>query len=139
MVGIVSDPVDVLGVYGSVLDPECGGNVLFVGTTRENSRGRKVSALEYQAYVPMALKVMNSIAGEMRKRFGVRKVALVHRIGRLRVGDVSLVIAVSSEHRREAFKACARALELIKTSVPIWKREYFETGSEWVGYKNNPS
>lgn len=89
--------------------------------------------LEYEAYRPMADNQLARIAGEIRERWGIGDVAIAHRLGRLEIGDVSLVVAVASAHRKEAFEACAYAIDRIKQIVPIWKKEFFEDGEVWVG------
>jgi molybdopterin synthase catalytic subunit len=130
---IVTGTIDVEGVLQSVQDPSAGAIDLFIGITRDHSHGKKVIALEYEAYTPMALGQMREIAGEMRARWGVRKIAMVHRVGRLAIGEASVAIAVSSDHRMDAFEACRYAIDTLKKSVPIWKKEFFEDGEVWVG------
>jgi molybdopterin synthase catalytic subunit len=132
MVEIVKEKIDIARVVGSVEDSAAGGIAVFIGTTRDHSDGRSVHALEYDAYVPMALKLMNRIAGEAKTRWGLQKISIVHRIGRLGIGEASVVIAVSSAHRREAFEACRYAIDTLKKEVPIWKKEFFENGEMWV-------
>ena len=111
---------------------------MFIGTTRDESRGKKVIALDYEAYAPMALRFLNRIAGEAREGRDVRRVSIVHRVGRLNVGEASVVIAVSAAHRKEAFEACRYIIDTIKKIVPIWKKEFFEDGEIWVGMEGQP-
>jgi molybdopterin synthase catalytic subunit len=134
MVQLTHIRIDVQAVIASVSTAESGGVDVFIGTTRNHSGGRAVLALEYEAYEPMALKVMERVAGEARRRWAVEKIAIVHRTGRVEVGEASVVIAVSSPHRREAFEACRYLIDRLKSEAPIWKREFFADGTvEWSG------
>lgn len=133
MIEITRAPIDVEAVLKSVEDPAAGGTALFVGTTRNHSDGRSVRALEYDAYIPMALKLMNRIAADVRIRWAIHKISIVHRIGRVEVGEASVAIAVSSSHRAEAFEGCRYAIDTLKSEVPIWKKEFLEDGEIWVG------
>jgi molybdopterin synthase catalytic subunit len=110
-----------------------GGLVTFSGAVRDNTKGRKVLRLEYEAYPPMALKKMEEIAGEAGVRWPGAKVAIHHRVGVLLPGELAVVIAASAPHRKEAFRACEHAIDRLKQDVPIWKREVFEDGEVWVG------
>ena len=111
---------------------EDGAIVVFEGIVRNESHGRRSLYLEYEAYEAMALKEMNVIAASMRSQFGADSVAIVHRLGRLEIGETSVLIAVSSAHRREAFEACRYGIDTLKRTVPIWKKEYFEDGAVWA-------
>ena len=114
--------------------PEAGGVVVFLGIVRDNTAGRRVVALEYEAHVPMAEAKLKEIGEAVYGRWsGVRQVTILHRIGRLSVGEASVAIGVSAAHRQEAFEACQYAIDTVKRVVPIWKRELFEDGSQWVG------
>ena len=115
----------------SVADPSCGGVAVFLGVVRDNDKGRKVTAIEYHAYPEMALKVLDAIEKDMRKRFPVGGVLLRHRTGKLKVGDASVVVAVSSPHRAEAFEACREGIERIKAELPVWKKEFGRGGAVW--------
>ena len=139
MIEIVHTPIDVGGILKSVEDPAAGGTALFVGTTRDHSDGKKVLALEYEAYVPMALKLMHRIVSDVKAKWEVHKISMVHRTGRLEVGEASVAIAVSTSHRAEAFEACRYAIDTLKTEVPIWKKEFFENGEVWVGREESHS
>ena len=132
MIEVVKENIDIHNVIESVEDPSAGGVAVFIGTTRNHSDGKSVLALEYDAYVPMALKLMNRIASEVKSKWGVQKISIVHRVGRLAIGEASVAIAVSSAHRKEAFEACRYAIDTLKKEVPIWKKEFFEDGEAWV-------
>jgi molybdopterin synthase catalytic subunit len=119
-----------------VSDPTAGGTVIFVGTIRNRSEFGRVDGLEYQAYRKMAEKRMKVIATEVTKKWPVKKVSVYHREGRLRIGEVSVVVAVSSAHRAEAFEACRYAIDRIKTGLPLWKRERVRGTGRWV--EGNP-
>ncbi len=132
MVSITPHPIDVPPILASVQTPHSGGIDCFIGTVRNHSHGRRVKALEYSAYVEMGEKLMTEIEEEMRKKWFLHNVLLVHRIGMLQVGDVAVVTAVSASHRAETFEACRYAIDRIKAVVPIWKKEFFEEGQVWV-------
>ena len=132
MVSITSRPIDVPSILDAVQTPHSGGVNCFIGTVRNHAEGKSVKALEYTAYVPMGEKLMAEIEEEMRKKWHLHAIVLVHRIGLLQVGDVAVVTAVSASHRAEAFDACRYAIDRIKEVVPIWKKEFFEEGTAWV-------
>ncbi|HXG37432.1 MAG TPA: molybdenum cofactor biosynthesis protein MoaE [Bacteroidota bacterium] len=132
MIAITQSPINLQEVVASVVMPETGGINVFVGTTRNHSHGRAVTVLEYEAYEPMALKMMNEIVEQARQTWEIQKVSMVHRVGTVPIGESSVVIAVSAAHRDEAFKACRFLIDELKRVVPIWKREYFADGTvEW--------
>lgn len=133
MIKIITEKIDIAEVLSSVADPAAGGTAVFAGTTREESAGKKVLSLEYEAYGPMALNVMSAIADQAGKTWHIRKISIVHRTGRVAIGEASVVIAVSAAHRKEAFEACRFAIDTLKKDVPIWKKEVFEGGEVWVG------
>jgi molybdopterin synthase catalytic subunit len=112
-------------------DPSCGGVAVFLGVVRDNDKGRAVTAIEYHAYPEMARKVLDSIEAGLRKRFPVGGVLLRHRTGKLKVGEASVVVAVSSPHRAEAFAACREGIERIKAELPVWKKEFGRGGAVW--------
>ena len=116
-----------------VADPTGGGICVFLGVVRDNSRGRRVRYLEYEAHAPMAEAKMKEIGQEVAERFGLHRVAILHRVGRLAIGEASVGIAVAAPHRRMAFEACQYAIDRLKVIVPIWKKEVFEDGEVWVG------
>jgi molybdopterin synthase catalytic subunit len=126
-------PIKPASVLSSVRDDIAGGSVLFVGTIRNRSGGKTVKGLTYEVYRGMAEKKMHEIEAEVKKRWPVMKLAMVHRYGSLKVGDVSVAVAVSCEHRAEAFDACRYAIDTIKRTLPMWKKERFGSGAEaWV-------
>jgi molybdopterin synthase catalytic subunit len=132
MIAITASPIDLKMILESVVTPESGGMNIFVGTTRNHSHGKTVTALEYEAYESMALRKMQEIANQARTSWEVQRVSIVHRVGRVPVGESSVVIAVSAAHRDEAFRACRFLIDELKRVVPIWKREYFADGTvEW--------
>ncbi|MCH7760458.1 molybdenum cofactor biosynthesis protein MoaE [candidate division TA06 bacterium] len=116
----------------AVESPEVGAIATFSGTTRNHSEGRKVLSLEYETFEGMAEKKLREIGEEIKKQWRVKGVAIAHRIGRIEVGEASVMIAVSASHRKEAFEACRYAIDRVKTVVPIWKKEFFEDGERWV-------
>jgi molybdopterin synthase catalytic subunit len=130
---ITEDPIDTASLMAAVTDPTAGGVVLFVGTTRDRNEGRAVARLEYEAYREMAVAEMARIGDELRRRWPVVRVAMVHRIGVVPIGEASVAIAVSAGHRDEAFAACRHGIDALKESVPIWKKEYYEDGHRWIG------
>ncbi|HLF20065.1 MAG TPA: molybdenum cofactor biosynthesis protein MoaE [Bacteroidota bacterium] len=132
MIRIQNTPIRVEVVVGSVTTVASGAINAFIGTTRNHSRGRAVKLLEYEVYEPMALRMMERIIQEAKSRWDIHDTAIVHRVGRVNVGEASVVIAVSSAHRDEAFEACRFLIDRLKQVVPIWKREFFEDGTiEW--------
>ena len=133
MIELTDKEIDVDRVIRSVQDPAAGGTSIFIGTTRNHSDGREVLEMEYQAYIPMALRKMNELAENVRSKWKLTNVSIVHRVGRLRIGEPSVVIAVSAPHRREAFEACRFTIDTLKESIPIWKKEVFRDGEAWVG------
>ena len=130
---ITHEPLDVGGVVELVGHPGAGAVVTFVGTTRDHTGDRKVLRLEYEAYRPMADEQLQRVADEMLDQWALTGVAIHHRLGRLEIGEASLVVAVSSAHRQAAFEACHFSIDRIKQIVPIWKKEFFEGGEVWVG------
>jgi len=127
------EPLSLDGVIGEVRSPEAGAIATFVGTTRVRSRGRTVTHLEYEAYAGMAEQVMVEIADALRVRYEVCEIAIHHRTGRVEIGEASVVIAVSAPHRQEALAACTEAIDTLKARVPLWKKEVYEGGEEWIG------
>ncbi len=115
-----------------VRSPDAGGTVVFIGTVRNQTQGKKVVRLEFEAYAPMAVSEMQKIAEQALSRFAVRKIAIHHRMGILKIGDIPVVIAASAAHRAAAFEACQFCIDTLKQTVPIWKKEIFEDGEVWV-------
>ena len=130
---LTGDRLDPAAVAALVEDPGCGAAVTFVGNVRRENEGREVDYLEYEAYPGMAEAKMAQIGDEIRARWGLERVAMVHRLGRCEVGEASIVIAIASPHRREAFEACHYAIDRVKEIVPIWKREVWTDGAVWIG------
>ncbi len=130
---IIRDKIKLEELQRAVADPRSGATATFAGTTRNENAGRRVTRLEYEAYEPMALSEMRKIARAAGERFGIVRIAITHRIGRVEIGETSVAIAVSAAHRAEAFDACRFAIDRVKEIVPIWKKEYFEGGELWVG------
>ncbi|HEX3331094.1 MAG TPA: molybdenum cofactor biosynthesis protein MoaE [Gaiellales bacterium] len=130
---IGSDPLDLDAVVAQVADPAAGAIATFVGTTRTHSRGRTVVHLEYDAYPEMAESEMARIAEAVRGRHDVLHVAMAHRTGHVPIGEASVIIAVSAAHRGPAMDACREAIDTLKQTVPVWKKEVFEGGEEWIG------
>jgi len=132
-VRITRRPIDPTRVLALVGDKEAGGAVLFVGTIRRRSGGKTVEGLTYEVYREMAERRMREIEVRVRKKWPVVKIAMVHRYGQLKVGEVSVVVAVSCEHRAEAFEACRYAIDTIKGTLPMWKKERLRGGAHtWV-------
>ena len=128
----VRGPIRVGEIAAGLKAPEDGAVVTFDGIVRNNSRGGQTLYLEYEAYEPMALAKMRQIGAEIRERFPIHRIAIVHRLGRLEIGETSVLIAISSPHRRAAFDACRYAIDTLKRAVPIWKKEYFAGGAVWA-------
>jgi MoaE-MoaD fusion protein len=126
-------PLSLDAVVEEVRSDEAGAIATFVGTTRVHSRGRVVERLEYEAYAGMAEKVMAEIADGLKRRHDVCEIAIHHRTGTVEIGDASVVIAVSAPHRQAALAACKEAIDTLKEQVPLWKKEIYEGGEEWVG------
>lgn len=129
---IASEKLKVQDCYDFVQDAACGGIALFVGTVRNSTKNKGVSLLDFSAYEPMALKEMQKIADLALTKFQIHKIAIHHAVGKLQIGDVPVIIAVSSAHRKAAFEACEFAIDTLKETVPIWKKEHFDDGEVWV-------
>ncbi len=129
---IVRDKINSELLLQSVKRPEDGAAVLFDGVVRDNTRGRRTLYLDYEAYQEMALRQMEGLAEQAIQQFGVRDVRIVHRLGRLEIGETSVLIVVASAHRAAAFEACRWVIDTLKRTVPIWKKEYFEDGAVWA-------
>jgi MoaE-MoaD fusion protein len=130
---LVEGPLDLAAVIAEVADERAGAIATFQGTVRRQSRGREVIALEYEAYGGMAEKVMAEIAAGVKQRYDLSEVAVAHRVGRCEVGEVSVAIAVSAPHRQDALSACRDVIDELKQRVPLWKKELYEGGEEWIG------
>jgi molybdopterin synthase catalytic subunit len=127
------EPLSLDAVVAEVADERAGAIATFTGTTRIESRGRTVRWLDYEAYAEMAEDVMAGIAAQLEERYDLCAVAIHHRVGRVGIGEPSVVIAVSAPHRADALAACKDAIDVLKESVPVWKKEVYEGGEEWIG------
>jgi molybdopterin synthase catalytic subunit len=136
MFEITEDEIDVARVSAKAI--EQGATLAFIGTTREWTHGKRTVLLEYEAYAPMALKAMAAIGEDIASRWPGAKCAITHRIGRVEVGEASVVIAVSAPHRDVCYEASRHAIERLKQIVPIWKKEVWEDGTEWKGAQTGP-
>ena len=132
MISITEKPIDVDKLLDYVSDQSSGASVLFTGTVRDHNEEDKVSKLHYEAYQEMAEKILQEIENEVHTKWKINKFIAIHRTGTLKVGEVSVAVAVSSEHRKEAFEACKFGIDSIKEKAPIWKKEFSESGTEWL-------
>jgi molybdopterin synthase catalytic subunit len=130
---VTEEPLSLEAVVAEVADERAGGIATFTGTVRRQSRGREVTHLEYEAYAEMAEQVMAQLAAELQKRHELCAVAIHHRVGRLEIGEASVMVAVSAPHRQAALDACREAIDTLKETVPLWKKEVYEGGEEWIG------
>jgi MoaE-MoaD fusion protein len=130
---LTEQPLSLDAAVDEVGDPTAGAIATFIGTVRNESRGRDVRFLEYEAYAEMATDVMSRLAAKLKERYDVRAIAIHHRTGRVDIGDASVVIAVSATHRHDALAACKDAIDELKETVPLWKKEVYEGGEEWIG------
>ncbi|MBY6277125.1 MAG: molybdopterin converting factor [Symbiobacterium thermophilum] len=135
---ITTEPLSADEIAARVTNPHSGATLVFVGTVREWTRGRRTVYLEYEAYPEMAVAQMEQIGREIAERWPGARTAIVHRVGRLEIGEASVVIAVATPHRADAFEACRHAIERLKQIVPIWKKEVWEDGEAWVGSQIGP-
>jgi len=133
---ITSDPIDVNAVVESIRHDEDGGVVTFVGVVRNQNRGKQVLYLEYEAYPKMAMGEMRAIGEEIARRWGLHHLRIVHRVGRIEIGEASVVIAVAAPHRGVAFEACHFAIDRLKETVPVWKKEVYAGGEVWLANRN---
>jgi molybdopterin synthase catalytic subunit len=130
---LVDGPIDLAAVAAEVADDRAGAIATFTGTVRRESRGRTVEYLEYEAYAEMAEDVIAQIATALRERYDLCGIAVTHRLGRVEVGEASVAIAVSAPHRADALAACRELIDTLKETVPLWKKEVYEGGEEWIG------
>ncbi|MGH3010059.1 MAG: molybdenum cofactor biosynthesis protein MoaE [Gaiellaceae bacterium] len=130
---LVEGPLDVAAVLREVESPEAGAVASFVGTVRRKSRGRDVLFLAYEAYEEMAEEMLAGLGAELTERHGLVAVAIQHRLGQVEIGEASVVIALSAAHRAAALDACREAIETLKSTIPLWKKEVYEGGEEWIG------
>jgi molybdopterin synthase catalytic subunit len=129
---ITRDPIPVAALAGQIRAPEDGAVVVFEGIVRNNSRGRATLYLEYEGYEPMALGKMEQIGREAKQKFAIDSIGMIHRLGRMEIGETSVAIFVAAAHRRAAFEACQYGIDRLKQIVPIWKKEYFADGAVWA-------
>ncbi|WP_298949420.1 molybdenum cofactor biosynthesis protein MoaE [uncultured Polaribacter sp.] len=129
---IITRKLNLQECYNFVTDNSCGGIATFIGTVRNDTNGKEVTKLDFSTYKPMAIKEMQKIADLALKKFDIKKIAIHHAEGLLQIGDVPVIITVSSKHRKAAFLACEFAIDTLKETVPIWKKEYFSDGEVWV-------
>jgi molybdopterin synthase catalytic subunit/molybdopterin converting factor small subunit len=130
---IVAGPIDVPAALAEVEDESAGAIASFVGTVRRRSRGREVVLLEYEAFEEMAEPMLERLAADLTQRHGLCAVAIHHRVGRVETGEASVVVAVSAPHRAAALDACREAIDTLKTTIPLWKKEIYSDGEEWIG------
>ena len=137
MIEVTHEPLDPEAVTRKVVKDTNGAVVTFLGTTRDNFEGKRVITLEYEAFEEMAVKKLEEIRQGLMAEFQIEDIAIAHRIGRVDIGQISLVVAVASPHRKEAFLACHEAVDRLKSTVPIWKKEIYEDGSRWVACEDH--
>jgi len=130
VIALTHAPIDLHGLHRT--SAQDGAACVFVGVVRNHNGGRSVLYLEYEAYEEMALALMAEIEGDVRRRWPVTDVRLIHRLGRLEIGEASVAVGVASPHRAEAFAACRHAIDTLKAKVPIWKKEFYADGSRWI-------
>ena len=129
---ITSEKLDLQECYRFVEDASCGGISAFIGTVRNDTQGKEVTQLDFSTYKPMAIKEMQKIAEVTLEKFNIKKIAIHHAEGMLQIGEIPVIITVSSKHRKAAFEACEFAIDTLKETVPIWKKEHFSDGEVWV-------
>jgi molybdopterin synthase catalytic subunit len=130
MIRLVREPIDLVPLHS--VSPADGALCLFLGVVRDENGGRAVTHLEYEAFEEMALPLLREIADTARSRWPITDIRIVHRLGRLEIGETSVAVAVASPHRAEAFEACRYAIDTLKASVPIWKKEFYADGATWL-------
>ena len=130
---VSAEPLDLSAAVAEVSTHEAGAVATFVGTVRKSSRGRDVDHLEYEAFEEMAEPMLSRLAADLEEKHGLCSVAIHHRVGRVEIGEASVVIAVSAPHRTAALDACREAIDTLKTTIPLWKKEVYEGGEEWIG------
>lgn len=132
LIALTREPIDTLGLVKQLLRQQDGAVVTFEGVVRNHSMGKPVLYLDYEAYEPMAMKMLHQIGQEIHEKWPIDRVGIIHRLGRLQIGETSVAIVITSAHRKPAFEACRYAIDRLKKIVPIWKREYFHDGAVWV-------
>ena len=129
---LTTDSIDITSVARRIVPPECGATVTLDGYVRQFTKGRETLHLFYEAYIPMAIKEMEKLVAEAHKQFEIASIGIVHRLGKLEIGETSVVISVAAPHRKAAFAACEWLIRELKRTVPIWKKEIYADGEEWV-------
>lgn len=129
---LTTEPLDITSIARRVIPPECGATVTLDGYVRQWTKGRETQYLVYEAYEPMALKEMEKLAAKAHEQFEITNIGMVHRLGKLEIGETSVVISVAAPHRRAAFEACEWLIKELKETVPIWKKEVYADGEIWV-------
>ncbi|MBV9668176.1 MAG: molybdenum cofactor biosynthesis protein MoaE [Nitrososphaeraceae archaeon] len=132
MISITSEPIDLCNILAEAKDRSAGGTALFIGSVRDHNERETIYEIYYEAYKEMAEQNLTEIENEVRKKWNIKRFVAVHRTGNLKVGDISIAVAVSAEHRKEAFEACKYGVDVIKHEVPIWKKEISGSGGKWV-------
>ena len=133
---LTTDPIDITSVARRVVPPECGATVTLDGYVRQFTKGRETLYLEYEAYEPMAIKEMERLIKAAHEQFEISNVGIVHRLGKLGIGETSVVISVAASHRKAAFAACEWLIRELKRTVPIWKKEVYADGEQWIEGEN---
>ncbi len=132
MIKIVEKRINIKRVIEDAMGDECGAVSVFVGTVRNRNEGRRVRGILYEAYKKMAQKHLKDIVSEIKKKWKTSRISIVHRIGKLKVGEISVVVAVGTPHRADSFEACRYGIERIKEYLPVWKQEFYKSGKGWV-------
>lgn len=132
MIALTKEPIDVTSVIDAVKDQGAGAIDVFIGTVRDQTNKKAVIKLNFESYEPMAIKELTKIADQAKSKWTINKLAIVHRVGVLHPGEIPVVVAVSTPHRKDAFEACRYVIDTLKQTVPIWKKEIFEDGEVWV-------
>ncbi len=132
MIKIVEKKINLQKAIEDAMGDECGAVSVFIGTVRNRNEGRRVRGIRYEAYKEMAEKHLKDIAGEIKRRWKTDRVSIVHRVGKLKVGEISVVVAVGTPHRADSFEACRYGIERIKKYLPVWKQEFYDGGRIWV-------
>lgn len=133
---LTTEPLDITSISRRVVPPECGATVTLDGYVRQWTKGKETLYLEYEAYEPMAIKEMEKLVAQAKEQFEIANIGIVHRLGRMEIGETSVVIAVAAPHRKAAFAACEWLIKELKRTVPIWKKEFYANGEVWVQGEN---
>ena len=131
-ISLIKEPLNVTSFINACYDDSCGAVTTFIGTVRNSNKGKEVLYLDFEAFEPMALKELNTIAQTVVERWNVQKIAIAHRLGKVTIGEEAVVIAVSTPHRRASFESCEYVIDTLKKTVPIWKKEVYSSGATWI-------